>query len=456
MQIPASIVFQKNWQAYQKGYKILLNEGSSRSTKTWSFFLLMYLFCKENASKRIVVMRDTQKACRELVETEFKDWLKDPYSRKKQFENGLITSQQLRDYLNKENLLTDLLENKSNHTYTFSNDSRIIFTGADNIEQVIGKENHLVWINEPYKFSDKVLKELVRRLDGILLIDWNPISDHYIEKFKSRKDCKVIHSTFLDNPFLSQTVRNEILSTKPLLNKYFKFDVEHLKHILDKTKVIQEIKQLTKDKEIQQEILYRWTNEQQKTASDYDWMVFGLGVKSEKPNKVYHGWQTITAYEFDDLEYNSYYGLDFGQTNPTALIEVKYNDGTFYVKELLYRPGKQIESLPDLFKTLEIDKKRAIICDVNDEQSIRSLRNGGYYVMKAKKGRVFGGVSLIQRANVIYVNESLNLKKEYETYEWETDRYNLPTDKTVKKDDHLLDAMRYAVMYMQIKLKISL
>ena len=157
MQIPASIVFQKNWQAYQKGYKILLNEGSSRSTKTWSFFLLMYLFCKENASKRIVVMRDTQKACRELVETEFKDWLKDPYSRKKQFENGLITSQQLRDYLNKENLLTDLLENKSNHTYTFSNDSRIIFTGADNIEQVIGKENHLVWINEPYKFSDKVL-----------------------------------------------------------------------------------------------------------------------------------------------------------------------------------------------------------------------------------------------------------------------------------------------------------
>ena len=76
--------------------------------------------------------------------------------------------------------------------------------------------------------------------------------------------------------------------------------------------------------------------------------------------------------------------------------------------------------------------------------------------MKAKKGRVFGGVSLIQRANVVYVNDSLNLKQEYESYEWETDRYNLPTDKTVKKDDHLLDAMRYAVMYMQIKLKISL
>lgn len=377
---------------------------------------------------------------------------------KKQFEKGEINAEQLRDYLNNENLLNDLQENKSNHTYTFDNDSRIIFTGADNIEQVIGKENHLVWINEPYKFSDKVLKELVRRLDGVLLIDWNPIGAHYIERFKKRKDCKVIHSTFADNPFLSQTVRDEILSTKPLLDKYFDFQVEHLKYVKDKEEVKIQAEELTSDPETVKEILFRWNNEQEKTASDYDWMVYGLGKKSEKPNKIYHNWETITEFEFDDLEYSSYYGLDFGQTNPTALVEVKYNDGTFYVKEKLYRPGKQIESLPDLFNTLGIDKKTAIICDVNDPVGIQSLRNARFFPIEAEKGpgSVFGGVSFLQRANVVYTENSLNIKNEYEQYEWETDRYGLPTDKPIKKNDHALDAFRYAVMYMQILLRISI
>ena len=57
MQIPASIVFQKNWQAYQKGYKILLNEGGSRSSKTWSFFLLMYFVNKNFLLNRNLLLK---------------------------------------------------------------------------------------------------------------------------------------------------------------------------------------------------------------------------------------------------------------------------------------------------------------------------------------------------------------------------------------------------------------
>ena len=83
MDVKASVVFHKNWKALNNGYRVILNEGSSRSSKTWSFFLLIYLYAKTNARKRILVLRDTKVACRDIVESEFRDWLEDPNARVK-------------------------------------------------------------------------------------------------------------------------------------------------------------------------------------------------------------------------------------------------------------------------------------------------------------------------------------------------------------------------------------
>ena len=143
MKIKASNVFKRNWKAIQQGFKILLNEGSSRSSKTWSFFLVIYLYARNKRNQRIIVLRDTAIACRSLVESEFKDWLNDPQSRQKQFDKGKITIKQLNEYLQKENLLQFIKVNLTRHEYTFPNGSTILFTGADNMSQVIGKENDL-------------------------------------------------------------------------------------------------------------------------------------------------------------------------------------------------------------------------------------------------------------------------------------------------------------------------
>ena len=101
------------------------------------------------------------------------------------------------------------------------------------------------------------------------------------------------------------------------------------------------------------------------TAHKYNWLVYGLGIGAEKPNKIYQGWREISYEFFDNLEYPSYFGLDFGASNPTACVEVKYNgDGAFYIREILYQPLQDIsDSLPTVIKLRcpEIKKGKDII-----------------------------------------------------------------------------------------------
>lgn len=454
MKLKASNVFNRNWKAIQQGFKILLNEGSSRSSKTWSFFLIIYLYARQNRNQRIIVLRDTAIACRELVESEFKDWLQDPKSRQKEYDKGKITIEQLDAYLKDENLLQFIKVNLTKHQYTFPNGSTILFTGADNMSQVIGKENNLVWINEPYKFSEEVMKQLLKRLKGVMLLDWNPSQSHYIEKLKKRPDCKTIHSTFRDNPFLAETVKNELLGAMPLLNEFFDIEVEQFKN-----RPIEYVKTAlsSQPQEVIDEVILAWNNEKNGTANKYDWQVYGLGIKSEKPNKIYHKWKRIDDLAFDRLPYTSYFGLDFGETNPSALVECKYNDGTFYFKELIYTPGKNIESLSAKLEALGIEKGvDLIICDSASPDKIGELRQAGFYAIGATKGTgsVVAGISFINKNNVFYTNSSDHIESEYESYEWELDRYGLPTDKTIKKDDHILDAMRYVAHYLKLYLNI--
>lgn len=457
MQLKASKVFNKNWKAIKDGFKILLNEGSSRSSKTWSFFLVIYLFARGNRNKRIIVLRDTAVACREIVESEFKDWLNDPKSRQREYEDGKITIEELDAYLKEENLLQFIKVNLTKHIYTFPNGSTILFTGADSMGQVIGKEYNLVWVNEPYTFAQEVMKQLLKRVNGFMLLDWNPSQSHYIEKFKNRPDCIVIHSTFQDNPFLKETVKNELLGAKPLIDEYFDFPVTDYKS-MSKDAVIEDLKKNKVEQDVIDDVILCWNNEHNGTANLYDWQVYGLGIKAEKPNKIYHRWKRIDDLEFDKLPYKSYYGLDFGETNPSALVECKYNDGTFYFKELIYTPGKEIKSLPDLLENFGIEKGTdIIIADSASPDKIGELRRAGYYVIGAHKppGSVVAGISFINKKNVFYTKSSENLENEYETYEWETDRYDLPTDDTKKKDDHLMDALRYVANFLKVHLNIS-
>ena len=59
----ASIVFQDVWEALNKKddngdhvYKLIIEEGSSRSTKTWSDFQVIFLYLYENPISSVTVL----------------------------------------------------------------------------------------------------------------------------------------------------------------------------------------------------------------------------------------------------------------------------------------------------------------------------------------------------------------------------------------------------------------
>lgn len=478
MNLNASIVFQKTWDAINKfengkrKYTIIIHEGSSRSSKTWSIYQALFLYGLKNKRKRIVAMRDTKEDCRDKVEPGFKDWYSDPNSRIKSFELGKINDQQLQKYLQKESLSQIINENKSYHSHTIRpSNSYIEFTGANDDDKTIGKSQSVLWVNEPYVFDETVFNELEQRTSDFVIIDWNPRFKHWVDKLKLRDDCAVIHSTFLDNPFLGYKERDGLLRRKPLDHKYI-HNVEHIN--------FKELLRLTEKKQVKEtilsldnsltagkinEIICCWGNEKQKTADKYRWEVYGLGIKSEKPNKIYHGWEQITEDFFDKIQEPTYYGLDMGITSPTACIAAKWREGYLYLHQHVYKPGEEISSLGYELNKSGVDKNRPIICDRDvrgteqrDTLTILELHNNGYqFAMPALKGKgsAVGGIEAIQKCRVFTTNTSHNIWDEYYGYEWA--KYNGQIiDQPVKKNDHAMDAIKMAFNYMRIELGIIL
>src|SRR5207237_7706295 len=70
----ATIVFQKTWEAINavddegnRKYKYIIEEGSSRSSKTHSLLQSFYLYAFNQPNKRLSVWRDTEKDCRDTI-----------------------------------------------------------------------------------------------------------------------------------------------------------------------------------------------------------------------------------------------------------------------------------------------------------------------------------------------------------------------------------------------------
>ena len=102
----ATKVFEDTWNATQSGlYKLIEQKGSSRSSKTWSDFQVIFLDLYENPMTTCTILRDTQKSCREIIEVDWVKWLSDPMGRKKELEDGLINIHSFDKLIAKESLL---------------------------------------------------------------------------------------------------------------------------------------------------------------------------------------------------------------------------------------------------------------------------------------------------------------------------------------------------------------
>ena len=116
-----------------------------------------------------------------------------------------------------------------------------------------------------------------------------------------------------------------------------------------------------------------------------------------------------------------------------------------YVFKELYERGYTNTMIADELKP--IINNEQIICDSAEPKSIQELINSGIRAIGALKGAdsVVFGIQWLQGYEIIVDVSCQNLKNELELYQWRKDKDGNSLRQPVDKDNHLIDALRYAL-----------
>lgn len=446
--LKATIVFEKNWAALHaknpdgsQKYRYIINEGSSRSSKTRSIIQVYWLYPAENSTKRLTVWRHEKKLCKDTVG----------------YDMGQI-------YPSMPNYKRSMF-NKTESSYTFETGSTIEISGTDDSEKAMGLNQHVAWLNEPYSITKDTFDQIDQRTEDFVIIDWNPKEAHWIDDLKKDERTIVIKSTFRDNPFCPPEQKKKILSYQP---------VKHCKAV--KEKILTELEAKSYDlsenkKGLSEKLIAELSrckeNERKGSASDFNWSVYGLGLKAERPNRIFF-WEEISNDAYNAINAEKYYGIDWGVVDPWGIIEVKYYDGALYLHELNYKSENEIKAeltpleLEKISKEdeglvtwhlerLGVNKKANIICDNNRPLKITALWEKGYdYATAAPKppGSVIDGINGLCSMKVYYTSSSQNLKYENENYQRKVDRYGIVLEEPEDLNNHLTDPTRYVWLFL--------
>lgn len=175
----------------------------------------------------------------------------------------------------------------------------------------------------------------------------------------------------------------------------------------------------------------------------YHTIIQGL-ISEGVRGRIYKHFQPIEA--MPNL-YNKFYGLDWGFNDPVALVECEAHNKSLWAEEKIYEPGLTNSDLSKRMKDLGISKTAPIYADSAEPKDIKDLKLMGWNVIPAQKGAdsVRNGIKFIKEYDVFVTENSLNLWKETEEYKWRLDQHKMPTNEPEDKNNHLMDALRYAM-----------
>jgi phage terminase large subunit len=188
--------------------------------------------------------------------------------------------------------------------------------------------------------------------------------------------------------------------------------------------------------------------EYKETKPDHYWNMIKGYVSEGKRGRIFRNWKPITAAEYDALPYEEIFGLDFGFTNdPTALIGVKRHNRKVYVRQYVYETGLTNPMISKRFEDNGLTGDSIIYADSAEPKSIRELEDLGWNVLPAEKGpdSVRTGVLDLIDREVHYTEDSEDIATESQEYMWRLDKNKEPLNEPEDKNNHAMDAIRYAV-----------
>ena len=191
MEIKSTVIFEKNSEALNDpSIRFVINEGGSRSSKTYSLCQLVIIYCLQNNHKVVSVIRKTFPALRATVLRDFIEILKE------------LNIYSVEDH------------NKSEHIYTFPNGSIVEFFSVDDEQKIRGRKRDIAWCNEANELYFDDFTQLNMRTESKLIFDYNPSeSTSWLYELPTDESI-MIKSTYKDNPFLPQSIRTQIEDLK--------------------------------------------------------------------------------------------------------------------------------------------------------------------------------------------------------------------------------------------------
>ena len=193
MQPKITNVFARNSKAWRTGASLIINQGGTGSSKTWSILQLLYFIAKYCNQERIITVGSY--ALPHLKAGPMRDF-------------DLIISSWGDN--------PEALKNRSDSYYKINN-SIIEFFGIEgNLAKVHGPRRDILFINEANrKITWDVFDQLHTRTRECTFIDYNPSQEFwYHDKIHGIFEHEFIQSTFFDNPYLSKNELTRILDKK--------------------------------------------------------------------------------------------------------------------------------------------------------------------------------------------------------------------------------------------------
>jgi phage terminase large subunit len=299
--------------------------------------------------------------------------------------------------------------NKSNRTFKCVNGSVIEFNSYSDSQDAKSGKRDVLFINEANGVSYEIYEQLRIRTTERIIIDFNPSASFWAhERLFHDPAVEWVVTTFRDNTFINDSVRDAILSYEPT--------PENIKR---------------------------------GTANEYRWKVYGLGEVGRLEGLVFPDFRVEPNYP-DETKWRVF-GMDFGYTNdPTTLIEIGLHAGELYWRELIYETGLTNPDISKELHALGFNKNELIIADSAEPKSIEELRRMGWNVKPAVKGAdsIMNGIDMIKRYKVNVYAKSRNLIDEFSSYTWKKDRNGNAMNVPIDAHNHGIDAGRYALQYL--------
>lgn len=293
--------------------------------------------------------------------------------------------------------------NSTSHIYTFLNGSVIEFLSVDKMS-ARGPRRDVLFVNEANGISYEVFMELSGRTRDFCIIDYNPSAKFWAHEElveKQKDDTSFLILTYKDNEALSSREIENIEAHKP------------------------------KDNE---------------EPSNW-WTVYGLGQIGSLEGNVYSGWVETDVDEITTGGKLVRYGLDFGFSNDESALVAVYDmgDNKLGIIQKMFEKGILNSQYAQKFKTAEIDPNVLIVADSARPEAIAEIKSNGYRIIGADKnaGSVLRGIERVSEKQIYYAGA--DLKREYLAYAWRKKRSGEILDEPEDGNDHLLDALRYAV-----------